>query len=157
MTEEFKPLIKNPKFVLVWTSQILSQLTINIVTFLLITSLFNQTGSAIATSLLWVSFALPAIVVGPFGAASVDMIDRRKILMLTNLLQAVTVLGFALVRSESFFLPYGVVMIYSFLNQFYLPAESASILTILHKKLLPSANGFLFTTDAAVSGDNFRT
>lgn len=146
MTEEFKPLIKNSKFVLIWTSQILSQLTINIVTFLLITTLFNQTGSAIATSLLWISFALPAIVLGPFAAATVDMVDRRKLLMFTNLLQALTIFGFAFLKSENFFLPYGVVMIYSLLNQFYLPAESASIPSVVSKKLLPLANGLFFIT-----------
>src|SRR3989344_2967945 len=104
MIEEFRPLIKNSKFVLVWFSQILSQLTINIVTFLLITTLFSQTGSAIATSLLWISFAIPAIVLGPFAAATVDMVDKRKLLMATNFLQALTVLGYALLKSENFFL-----------------------------------------------------
>ncbi len=146
MTEEFKPLIKNKKFVLVWFSQILSQLTINIVTFLLITTLFSLTGSAIATSLLWISFAIPAIVLGPFAAATVDMVDKRKLLMATNFLQALTVLGYALLKSENFFLPYGVVMTYSLLNQFYLPAESATIPSIVSKKLLPIANGLFFIT-----------
>lgn len=149
MTEDFKPLFKNSKFVLIWLSQILSQLTINIVTFLLITTLFNKTGSAIATSLLWISVALPAIVLGPFGAATVDMVDRRKLLMATNLLQGLTILGYALLRSENFFLPYGVVMIYSLLNQFYLPAESAAIPSVVSKKLLPHANGLFFITQQA--------
>lgn len=149
MTDEFKPLIKNSKFVLVWLSQILSQLTIYIMTFLLITNLFSQTGSAIATSLLWVSFALPAIVAGPIGAATVDMVDRRKMLMATNFLQASTILGYALLRSENFFLPYGVVMVYSLLNQFYLPAESASIPSLVPKRLLPLANGLFFMTQQA--------
>ena len=146
MTEDFKPLIRNSKFVYVWISQILSQLTIYIMNFLLITTLFNRTGSAIATSLLWVSYALPAIVVGPFGAAITDMVDRRKVLMITNLLQSATILGYALTRSQSFFLPYGIVLLYSLLNQFYLPAESASIPSIVSKKLLPLANGLFFVT-----------
>ena len=61
MMEDFKPLIKNTKFVHLWTSQILSQLTINIMNFLLLIRLFEHTGSTIATSLLWAAYALPAI------------------------------------------------------------------------------------------------
>ena len=52
---EFKPLVKNSKFVYVWLSQILSQLTISIMNFLLLIRLFAVTGSPIATSLLWVA------------------------------------------------------------------------------------------------------
>src|SRR3990167_7049160 len=106
MTEDFKPLIRNSKFVYVWISQILSQLTIYIMNFLLITTLFNRTGSAIATSLLWVSYALPAIVVGPFGAAITDMVDRRKVLMITNLLQSLVIFLYALNYTKGIFLLY---------------------------------------------------
>lgn len=146
MAEDFKLLLKNSKFVHIWISQILSQLTINIVNFLLITTLFRQTGSAIATSLLWIAYALPALIAGPFSASAIDMLDKRKVLMVTNLLQATTILGYALIQNGGAFLPYGVVLIYSLLNQFYVPAEAASIPTVVSKKLLPSANGLFFMT-----------
>ena len=55
-------------FHLLWISQILSQVTVNMMNFLLLAKLFNETGSSIATSLLWVSFALPTIFFGPIGA-----------------------------------------------------------------------------------------
>lgn len=151
MVDEFKPLIKNSKFIYVWVSQILSQLTINIMNFLLLIRLFTITGSAIATSLLWVSYALPAILIGPLAAAVVDMIDRRKMLMVTNLLQAGTILAYAFLHETRFFLLYGVVFVYSLLNQFYVPAESASIPSVVRSKLLPYANGlFLLTQQGAM-------
>lgn len=144
--EEFKPLIKNSKFVYVWLSQILSQLTISIMNFLLLIRLFAVTGSAIATSLLWVAYALPAILIGPFAAASVDLFDKRKMLMITNLLQSATIFGYALIHETKFFLLYGVAFTYSLLNQFYVPAESASIPSVVPKKHLPFANGLFFVT-----------
>jgi len=124
MLREYKLLVKNSNFVYVWISQIFSQLTINIMNFLLLIGLFAKTQSAIATSFLWVSYSLPAILVGPVAAASADMIDRRKILMISNLLQALTILSFAFLHETRFFLIYGVVFIYSFLNQFYVPGGS---------------------------------
>lgn len=144
--EDFKPLIKNTKFVYLWSSQVLSQVTINIMNFLLLIRLFEETGSTIATSLLWVAYALPAIIIGPFAAASVDMVDRRKVLMITNLLQSFTIFLYAFSHQQSLFLLYGIAMIYSFLNQFYVPAEQASLPSLVKKVNLPNANGLFFLT-----------
>lgn len=149
MTEEFRPLFKNTKFGYIWFSQILSQLTINMVNFLLITSLFRETGSTIATSLLWIAYALPAIIVGPFGGAASDLFDKRRILMFANLAQSAVIFGYAMVSSGNFFLPYGVVLAYSLMNQFYVPAEASAIPTLVSSKLLPSANALFFMTQQA--------
>lgn len=143
---EFKPLFKNIQFMSLWVSQILSQITVQMMNFLLLAQLFTKTGSTIATSLLWVSYSLPAIFFGPIGAASVDLISRRKMLMATNFLQALTVFVYIFTHQISIFLLYIVVMVYSFFNQFYVPAESASLPSIVSKKLLPQANSLFFLT-----------
>lgn len=151
MIEEYRELIKGSKFVYLWASQILSQLTINILNFLILTELFTITGSAIATSLLWVAYALPTIFFGPLAAATIDMVEKRKVLMITNLLQAILVFVFALSHETRFFLFYGVVLAYSLLNQFYVPAESASIPSIAQKKYFAFANGlFVLTQQGAL-------
>ena len=99
--KEFKKLLKNYKFIALLGSQILSQLTINILSFLILIKLFEQTGSSIATSFVWVAYALPAIIVGPFAAALTDFVDKKLVLMSTNLLQAVTVLIYAILLALS--------------------------------------------------------
>ena len=146
MLNEFKPIVKNSNFIFLWWSQILSQLTINIMNFLLLVKLFSNTGSTIATSFLWVAYALPAILIGPFAAVSVDMIERRKMLMATNLLQSFTILIYAISHENRLFLLYGVAVAYSFLNQFYVPAEAAAVPTLVRKPNLPLANGLFFLT-----------
>lgn len=149
MLTDFKPLIRNSNFRYLWASQVLSQLTIHIMNFLLLVRLFNETGSTIATSFLWVAYALPALLIGPFAAASVDMFDRRKILMLTNLLQAVTIFFFAYFQQTSLFILYIVAAGYSFLNQFYVPAEFATLPGLVRKKNLAHANGLFFLTQTS--------
>jgi len=146
MINEFKPVLKNRKFIYLWISQILSQITINLTNFVLLIRLFSNTGSTIATSLLWISYALPAILIGPVGAAVVDMVDRRLILMITNFLQSLVIFLYALTSPGRIFLLYGVTMAYAFLNQFYVPAEAASLPSVVDKKHLPSANGLFFMT-----------
>ena len=146
MVDIFKPLLKNSKFLHLWASQLFSQLAINIMNFLLLVRIFTITGSTIAASLLWVSYALPAILIGPIAAASVDMVAKRKMLMITNLLQSLVILLYALAHTERFFLLFGVAFAYSFLNQFYVPAEQASLPGIVPKRLLPQANSLFFLT-----------
>lgn len=154
MIEEYRPLLKNTKFVNLWASQILSQFTIHIMNFLLITRLFEITGSTIATSFLWIAYALPAVIIGPFAAASVDIFDKRKLLMITNLAQSGAILTYALIHEVRFFLIYGVAFTYAFLNQFYVPAELASLPALTPKKELAHANSLFFITQpiAIVAG-----
>lgn len=144
--KEYKKLIFKSNFGFLWFSQILSQLTINLINFLLLTRLFTITQSAIATSMLWVAYALPAVFIGPFGAASVDMLSKRKVLILTNVFQALTILVYSLVIKKGLFLPYGFAMIYSFINQFNDPAEASSVPGLVNKKQLHFANGLMFLT-----------
>jgi len=145
----FRLILKNSNFVYIWSSQVLSQITINVMNFVLLVKLFENTGSSIATSLLWIAYSLPAIFVGPFASASVDVIDRKKVLVLTNLLQSVTIFIYALSHEFNVFLVYGVVLIYALLNQFYVPAESATLPSVVNKGELPFGNSLFFITQQA--------
>ncbi len=145
--QEFRQLLKNYKFVALLISQVLSQLTINILSFLILIKLFQETGSTIATSFVWIAYALPAIIVGPIAAAFVDFVDKKLVLMITNLLQAVAVLVYAILLYKNLvFLPYAIVFMYSFLNQFYVPAEAASLPVFVNEDHLPQANSIFFIT-----------
>lgn len=146
MLSEFKPLFKNKNFVFIWVSQIFSQLTINIMNFVFLIRLFEVTGSAISTSFLWVAYALPAILIGPFASGAVDLLDRRKMLIFTNLLQSLTIFLFALAPKSNIFLLYEVVFIYSLINQFYVPAEATTLPSVLSKDKLAHGNSLFFIT-----------
>jgi MFS family permease len=149
MLKDFKVVIKDKNFMYIWLSQILSQLTINIMNFVLLIKLFQRTSSNVATSMLWVSYSLPALLIGPFAATTIDLVDKRKMLIITNFLQALTIFLYALSHRTSFFLIYGVVVAYSFLNQFYVPAESATLPSVVKKKNLAHANSLFFVTQQA--------
>lgn len=147
--KELKSIFKKPGFMYLWGSQIFSQITIHILNFLLLAHLYEATNSSIATSILWVSFALPALLIGPVGAASVDLVSRRKTMMITNLLQAATVFAYIFINQGSIFIIYAIALIYSALNQFYGPAELATLPGTVGKKMLARANSLFFTTSQA--------
>lgn len=154
---EYRPLIKNSKFLYLWSSQILSQLTINIMNFLVLVHIYERTSSTIAASLIWVAYGIPAIIVGPIAAAAVDMYDRRKILFISNLTQALVVLLYAILYQKFAFLSYGVVLAYSLMDQFYVPAESAALPSLVRGDQLARANGLFFISQqsAAILGFGF--
>ncbi len=147
----FKTLLKDANFLKLWVSQALSQLTIQLVNFMILTRVFEVTQSTVAVSLLWIAYSLPALFFAPFSGAVVDRFSRRKMMTVTNLLQAITVLLYLWVPAGSIFLLYVLVFAYSFLDQLYLPSQQASIPSIVENKLLPSANGiFLLTQQASL-------
>jgi MFS family permease len=144
---EFSRIFKNYKFMALWASQILSQLSINILSFLVMIHLFDQTGSTVASSLLWITYAVPAIIFGPVAPAAVDLMEKRKALMITNLSQSIIIFLFAaLLYKNLFYLSYIVVFTYSLLNQFYVPSEAATLPHIVKEQDLPTANGLFFVT-----------
>lgn len=146
MLADYQPLFKNKNFLYLWISQLLSQITINMVNFLFLIRLFQQTGSSIATSLLWIAYGLPAILVGPFAAAYTDISDKRKHLILSNFFQSMTLILFSFVQIKSVFLLYAVAFTYSLINQFYVPSEQATLPEVVGRNQLSHANSLFFLT-----------
>jgi MFS family permease len=142
---ELMSFIKNKDFLRLWGSQLFSQITTHLINFILILKIFEMTNSAVAVSLLWIFYLIPAIILGPFSGTIIDLLDKRKTLFYTNLCQAVIVLGYLLVK-EQVLLIYPIVFIYSLVNQLYLPAEGSALPILVPKTRYPAANSiFLFT------------
>ena len=142
-------LLKNKNFIRLWISQAASLISIYIVIYILILRLYSQTNSTLAVSFLWISYSLPVLLFGPFASTVVDLVDRKLLLTISNLLQAGTLLILVPFHSN-FFLAYGIIFIYCLINQFYLPAESASLPSLIPQKYLAQGNGlFLLTKQAS--------
>ena len=138
-------ILHNRNFVKLWTSQICTVLGINIVNYILLLHLYKNTNSTLAASFLWIAFSIPVLLVGPFASTIVDLVNRKKLLTLTTLLQCLTILLF-LLPGQRFFLIYAIMLLYSLFSQFYGPAEAATLPIIVAKEDLPEATGmFLFT------------
>lgn len=146
-----KKLLKNKNFVILWMSQISSLLTINLLNFLVIVRIYEQTQSTIASSFIWVAYAVPAIIVGPFAAAAVDIVDRRKLVVIGNLAQSVIILMYAFLYQQYIFLSYAVIAFYSLVDQLYVPAEAAILVRVVPKADLVTANSAFFISQQAVT------
>ncbi len=148
--QHFKQVFKNKNFLKLWATQMLSQFTIQIMNFYILTRIYAITHSTIAVSLMWVAGSLPALMFGPFSGAIVDSFSRRKIMIITNILQAIVV-ALLLINNHRIFYLYTIVFLYWLLDQFYFPSQQASAPALIAKESLPAANGlFLLTQQASV-------
>ncbi len=145
-----RDLIFKTDFAKLWISQILTQVGLNFINFVLVLRIFEKTQSTFAVSLVWLFYSLPAIILGPFAGTVIDLASRRKLLILTTVSQAIIVLFYLLIK-DSVWPLYAVLFISAFANQLYVPAEAATLPFLVKKGSLALANGlFLFTIYASI-------
>lgn len=145
----YSSLLRNWNFDKLWGAQLFSQLAANILNFALIIRVFDLAAGTryanIAVSLLILSFGIPSIIFAVFAGALIDHLDRKKVLVLTNILRAGLVLLFFLVE-KNLLMVYGLIFVISTITQFFVPAEGSALPHLVKKEGLVSANSlFLFT------------
>src|SRR5688572_11104108 len=98
MKPSFSSVISNKGFKLLWINQILMQLAINALNFTLIIWVYKLTDSVFAQAGLILSIFLPALIFGIFAGVFVDIVDKKKIIILVDLLLATAILAFSVVK-----------------------------------------------------------
>lgn len=141
MTEYLTLLQRNRNFRLLWWGNVISLLGdwFNLIASAsLIASL---TDSGVAISYLFLVRFVPLFVVSPFAGVVADRFSRKGILITSDLLRAVTVLGFLLVRSpEQVWLLYVLTAVQFTLSAFFSPARSALLANVVAREDLVTAN-----------------
>lgn len=99
------------------------------------------TSSGVAISYLFLVRFLPQFLFSPIAGVVADRYDRRKIMILADLLRAITVLGFLLIQSEGqLWLFYVLTAIQFMLSALFVPARSAALANLVDPKDLVTAN-----------------
>jgi MFS family permease len=146
MLKDYYQVARSNKFIFLWLSQAFSQLSINILSFAFLINIYLQTNSTVATSFLWVVYILPMIIIGPVASAAVDILNKKKLLVLTTFSQALILLVYSFIHETSFFMMYAVTFTYSLLNQFYIPSILSALPAVVKREDLPFANGLFLLT-----------
>lgn len=79
MRNNFIEVLRTKNFIKIWGSQLLSQLTVSLLNFVLILKIFESTHSTVAVSIFWFFWALPAIFLGPFSGTLIDFLGRGRV------------------------------------------------------------------------------
>lgn len=161
-TRGFMPVLKNRNFLALWSGQVFSQLADKVYLVLMIAIIADRFQSANQTISGWVSaimmaFTIPAVLFGSLAGVFVDRWPKKAVLVVTNLLRGMLVLGvpFLLWLSKGlslaglpvgFYILLVLTFLVSTLTQFFAPAEQAAISTIVERRHLLSANSLYTTT-----------
>lgn len=126
-------------FLYLWFGEIFSQIAINLLNFFLILITFALTKSNTAVSGIVLSFTIPAIIFGALAGVFVDRWNKKTVLITTNIIRAFLLILLAFFSSN---LPtiYIISFFIALVTQFFIPAETPIIPSIVKKEQLLSAN-----------------
>ena len=140
--QSFKHVLKNPNFLFLWISQLLSLTALNAANFGLILLVQSTTNSLILVSLAIIAFQLPAFPFGMVAGVIVDWFDKRQILWISHVLRMFTMLlmCISLLISQNMLWPlFILIFLTALIGQFFMPAEGASIPLLVDKQDLLAA------------------
>jgi MFS family permease len=147
-SESALAVFKNPPFLRLWLSQAATQIGGNMVLFGL-TVIVSESQSNTAVSLLILSFLVPAVLFSAVAGVIVDRVDRRLVLVTTNILRGIAIVSLILV-GDNFALILLLNIFVSTVTVFFAPAEAAMIPEVVPRHQLLAANGvFTLTLNAA--------
>ena len=140
---------RNRPFLLLWIAQAATQIGGNMVIFGLTVIISESTGSTTAVSALILTFLLPAVLFSALAGVFVDRMDRRLVLVATNILRGAAFVAIFFAGNH-LGLIYLLNITVSTITVFFAPAEAAMIPIVVPRKQLLSANGiFTLTLNAA--------
>ncbi|HET7182709.1 MAG TPA: MFS transporter [Candidatus Limnocylindrales bacterium] len=140
-------LLRQRNFGLLWLAGLISMTGDWVLMVGLPVEVYRRTGSTLATAGMMLAWLVPAIVLGSIAGVFVDRWDRRRLMIVVNLLLAVTLLPLLAVDAAGIWVAYVVLVIASCLEQVFEPAEVALLPNLLEDE------GQLVTANA-LSGMN---
>jgi MFS family permease len=141
----------NREFRFLWLGQVVSQMGDWFDTIAVYTIALRLTGSSRSVALIMVARFLPSVVMGPLSGVVADRFSRRSIMITADLLRAVVVLGFLLVRRpDQMWLVYVLTVLQLAFSAFFEPAKTAAIPSIVSDRELVSANAIASVTWSAM-------
>lgn len=152
MFKQYLTLIRNnPQFRYLWLAQVVSLFGDWFGTIATVVLITRYTDSGVAVGTLFVLRALPLFILGPVAGVFADRFDRKKVLIVSDLLRFVIVLGYLLVRDGSLlWLIYVLTVLQFSISAFFEPARNALLPNLVDKEELLIANTLSSATWSAM-------
>ncbi|MHA2351560.1 MAG: MFS transporter [Candidatus Thorarchaeota archaeon] len=141
----FRAVLAHRDFSLLWSGQLVSNIGTAIASLALMFYAYDLTGSAMAMAILAIAQTLPVVAfAGPIGVY-VDQWNRKKIMVASDAIRAMTILLIPLTVYFPPFMPtiywvYLLTFVYATANAWFFPARSASIPNLVEGDELVAAN-----------------
>jgi DHA3 family macrolide efflux protein-like MFS transporter len=141
-------MLKNRNFVLLWIAQCISSAGDSF-TFLALSikvnDFYTDAGeSARALGLILIAFALPQLILGLFAGTMVDRLNRKWIMVGSDMIRVMIVPAFILIQTPADLpLAFGIAFLASTFSVFFYPARTALLPGLVSEDELMTANGWM--------------
>lgn len=136
-----RELLSNRNFRYLWTGQIISDFGDSLTNLALLIVINQLTGSTAALATMLIVLTIPQVTFGLISGVYVDRWDRKRIMIVSDLIRGVLVLGFVLVSSaDQIWLLYVLGFLQASIGTMFTPARSALLPNLVAKSELLSAN-----------------
>lgn len=139
----------NRDFMLLWIAQFITQTAQQAIWFGMIIVVEDVSQSSVQLSVAMLSTIIPGVILGLVAGVVVDRSNKKQVLVVTNAMRAVVVLGY-LFYTRSLYIVYLVNFLFVGVSQFFGPAEASTIPALVPRRQLISANS-LFNLTFTVS------
>jgi len=144
----FRDVLKDRNFFFLWVAQVVSNFGDRLNQMALVALVYQRTpGSAIALAKLISFTIIPVFLIGPIAGAWVDRLNKRNVMIISDLLRGILVFTIPFFIIHNQILPiYLVVFITFSISRFFIPSKMAIIPDIVSKDKLLVANTLADTT-----------
>jgi len=137
----------NRPFRNLWYGQVISELGDWLNTIAIYSLILKLSGSGMAVATAMMAKLLPIFFVSPIAGVIIDRTSRKKVMIASDVLRFIIVLGFLLVdEAGDLWLVYTLVVLEISMAGFFEPARSAIIPSIIPRKDLVTANALSGST-----------
>lgn len=148
---KFSGIFSNVGFLMLWLGQLTSQLADRVFVYVLMIIAYQLTHSNIGVAMPLLAFGIPSVIVAPWAGFFVDQLDRKWIMVITDILRGLLILLIIPLISKSVALIFFVALLIYSAAQFFAPAETSTIPEIVERKNLIIANSLFMITWMASS------
>jgi len=144
----FRDLLTNKNFLFLWMGQLVSNFGDRLNQMALVALVYQQNpGSEVALAKLISFTIIPVFIIGPIAGAWVDRLNRRNIMIISDILRGLLVLSIPLfIKLNQILLVYLVIFIIFSISRFFIPSKMAIIPELVSKDKLLMANTLNDTT-----------
>jgi MFS family permease len=141
---------RNPSYRYTWMGQVVSEVGDYFNNVAVLALIMQKSGSGLVVSGAFLSRAIPAVIAGPFAGVFLDRLDRRRVMIASDLIRAVVAAAFVFtIPQQSPWLLYALSAALMFVSPFFTAGRAAILPTIATADELHAANSLTQTTSWA--------
>ena len=134
---------RNRSFILVWIGQLISSMGSALTALAASILVYRATGSALSVGLMLVATSGPTILIGLFAGVFVDRYDRKRIILVSDLLRAILIFLIPFLIPLNINWLYVIVALTSAITQFFDSAHASILPEVVTEKELSAATSLM--------------